>query len=32
MAEIPQECDFISWSNQKFVRKMKKFVKKYYIT
>ena len=32
MVEIPQECDFITWRVQKFVRKMKQFVKKYYIT
>ena len=31
MAEIPQECDFINWSIQNFVRKVKQFVKKYYI-
>ena len=32
IAEIPQESDFITWSIQNFVRKMKQFVKKYYIT
>ena len=32
MAEIPQECDFLTWSIQNFVRKEKQFVRKYYIT
>ena len=32
MVESPQECDFITWSNQNFVRKVKQFVKKSYIT
>ena len=32
MAEIPQECDFITWSNLNFVQKLKQFVKKYDIT
>ena len=32
MAEILQECDFITWSNQNFARKVEQFVKKYYIT
>ena len=31
MAEIPQECDFLTWSIQNFVRKEKQFVRKYYI-
>ena len=31
MMEIPQQCDFIIWSNQNFVRKVKQLVKKYYI-
>ena len=29
MGEIPNECDFITWSNQNFVQKVKQFVKKY---
>ena len=32
MAEIPQECDFLTWSIQNFVRKVKQFFRKYYIT
>ena len=32
MAEIPQERDFLIWSIQEFVRKVKQFVRKYYIT
>ena len=32
MAEIPQKRDFLSWRIQNFVRKVKQFVKKYYIT
>ena len=32
MAEIPQKRDFLSWSSQNFVRKVKQFVRKYYIT
>ena len=32
MAEIPQERDFLTWSIQEFVRKVKQFVRKYYIT
>ena len=32
MAEIPQECNFFTWSIQNFVRKVKQFVRKYYIT
>ena len=32
MAEIPQECDFLTWSIQSFARKVKQFVRKYYIT
>ena len=29
MAEIPQKCDFVTWSIQNFVRKVKQFVRKY---
>ena len=32
MAEIPQENDFLTWSIQNLVRKVKQFVRKYYIT
>ena len=32
MAETPQKDDFISWSIQNSVRKVKQFVRKYYIT
>ena len=32
MAEIPQKRNFLTWSIQNFVRKVKQFVKKYYIT
>ena len=32
MAEIPQEHDFLTWVIQTFVRKVKQFVRKYYIT
>ena len=32
MAEIPQKHDFLTWSIQNFVRKVKQFVRKYYIT
>ena len=32
MAEIPQKRDFLIWSIQNFVRKVKQFVRKYYIT
>ena len=32
MIEIPQKHDFLTWSIQNFVRKMKQFVTKYYIT
>ena len=32
MAEIPQKCNFLTWSIQNFIRKMKQFVRKYYIT
>ena len=32
MAEIPQKRDFLTWSIQNFVRKVKQFVRKYYIT
>ena len=31
MVENPQECDFLTWSIQNFVRKVKQFVRKYYI-
>ena len=30
--KIPQEHDFLRWSIQTFVRKVKQFVRKYYIT
>ena len=29
MSEIPQKLDFITWSIQKFIRKVKQFVGKY---
>ena len=32
MAEIPQKHDFLTWGIQTFVRKVKQFVRKYYIT
>ena len=32
MAEIPQKRNFLTFSIQNFVRKVKKFVRKYYIT
>ena len=32
MAEIPQERDFLTFSIQNLVRKVKQFVRKYYIT
>ena len=32
MAEIPQEYHFLTWSIQNFERKVKQFVRKYYIT
>ena len=32
MGEIPQECDFLTWSIQNIVKKVKQFVRKYYIT
>ena len=32
MAEIPQECDFLTCSIQYFVRKVKQFPRKYYTT
>ena len=32
MAEIPQKHDFLTWSIQNFVRKIKQFVRKYYTT
>ena len=32
MAEIPLEHDFLTWGIQTFVKKVKQFVRKYYIT
>ena len=32
MEEIPQEYHFLTWSIQNFERKVKQFVRKYYIT
>ena len=32
MTEIPQESDFLTWGIQNFVRKVKQYVTKYYIT
>ena len=32
MADIPQEHDFLTWGIQAFVRKVKQFVRNYYIT
>ena len=32
MTEIPQKQDRKSWSIQNFVRKMKRFIRKYYVT
>ena len=32
MPGTPQEHDFLTWGIQTFVRKVKQFVKKYYIT
>ena len=32
MVEAPLECNFRIWSTQKFVRKVKQFVRKYYIS
>ena len=32
MEEIPLERDFLTWSFQNFVRKVKQLVRKYYIT
>ena len=32
MTEVPQKRDFLTWSIQNFVRKVKQFVRKYYIT
>ena len=32
MAEILQKCDFLTWSIQNFVRKVRQFIRKYYIT
>ena len=32
MAEIPQKHDFLTWTIQNFVRKVKQFVRKYCIT
>ena len=32
MVEIPQEHDFLTWSIQNLVRKVKQFVRKYFLT
>ena len=32
MAEIAQKCDFLTWSIQNFIKKVKQFVRKYYIS
>ena len=32
MAEFPQKRDFLTWNIQNFVRNVKQFVRKYYIT
>ena len=32
MVEIPQECGFLTWSIQNFVKKVKQFTGKYCIT
>ena len=32
MIEIPQKHDFLTWNIQNFVRKVKQFVRKSYIT
>ena len=32
ITEIPEEHDFLTWGIQTFVRKVKPFVRKYYIT
>ena len=32
MAEIPQKWDYLTWSIQSFLRKVSRFVRKYYIT
>ena len=32
MAEIPQKCDLLIWSIKHFIRKVKQFARKYYIT
>ena len=32
MAEIPQERDFVTWRIQNFVRRVKLFVRNYYVT
>ena len=32
MVEIPWKRDFLAWNIQNFVRKVKQFVRKYYIT
>ena len=32
MAEVPQKQDFLTWSIQNIISKVKQFVKKYYIT
>ena len=31
IVEIPQKCCFLNWSIQNFVRKVKEFLKKYYV-
>ena len=32
MTEFLQKCDFLTWNIQYFIRKVKQFVRKYYIT
>ena len=32
MAEIPQKRDLLTWSIENFIRKVKQFFRKYYIT
>ena len=32
MIESPEKHDFLTWSIQNFIRKLKQFVTKYYIT
>ena len=32
MAETPQKRGFLTWSIQNFVRKVKEFLRKYYVT